>query len=92
MICLEKLKQHCHTYIYIQPKKIIWIGRKCRFGNHLYFFLKANKEREKGEKLHILYTENMEYLLSFFLELKELTIKKKFNPKKEPNIIISSTT
>ncbi|HEP1843361.1 TPA: alpha-1,2-fucosyltransferase [Streptococcus suis] len=55
-------------------KKVITNIQGTRFGNHLYFYLFANKEKD----VFIEYVEDMEYWNQYFPQLNNLIIKKNF--------------
>lgn len=56
--------------VYITPKGARW-------GNLLYFFLRASIYKEKNKNFYILYTKHMEDLLTLFPLLKEFVIYEK---------------
>lgn len=61
-------------YKIIPSTEVIITPKGARWGNLLYFFLRAYLFEKKGKKLKILYTEHMEDLMIYFPNLKKYII------------------
>jgi hypothetical protein len=70
----------------IPSTEVIITPKGARWGNLLYFFLRAHIFQQHGKSLKVLYTQHMDELLLYFPDLRQYVIKEddvKFYHKKD---------
>lgn len=75
--CLIFLMKKIISIIFFRKQnEILIISDGARFGNHLYFYLHAEKMRKKNERYFISYIPNMNDWLHIFPSLSKFTLQK----------------
>lgn len=83
---MKKLLKKLYFSINRSSTEVIITPKGARWGNLLYFFLRAYIFKQQGKSLRILYTDHMDDLLKYFPQLEKYTIREnqvKFYHKKD---------